>query len=141
MNREHPTDSENDSTEEAVKVNPIKEVYTYDENRKNIFKENIRKDKNLEILNKILDKTELSQEEVVSNVSRLNNVLLSAAKKSFFPKKTLKNPKVGRPRNIKTKNGLTKSVPNIAKSYGNTAEIYLPVHLIETPFISFKGLG
>jgi hypothetical protein len=92
VNREHLTDS-TEAEVEAATVNPIEQFYTYNENRKNIFKENIRKDKNLEILNNILDKTELSQEEVVSSVTCLNNVLLSAAKKSFCPKKILRKTK------------------------------------------------
>ena len=40
----------------TTKVNPNKVHYTFDKKRINIFKENIKIDKNLELLNTILDK-------------------------------------------------------------------------------------
>ena len=65
------TDIENESTKSeinTVKINPI-EVFSYDENRKNIFKENIRKENDFEILNNIIGKTDPNQDEITSSVS------------------------------------------------------------------------
>ena len=87
VNREHKSCDERECT---VRVNRNKDVYTFDKHRVNTFVENMKTDKNLELLNTILDKTEPSQEEVLNSVSCLNEVLLSAAKKSFLPQKKRK---------------------------------------------------
>ena len=52
-----------------VKVNPNKVFCTFDKNRVKIFRENLRIDKNLELLNSILEIREPSQEEVLNSVS------------------------------------------------------------------------
>ena len=67
--------------------------YIFDKNRITIFKENIRTDENLQLLQTILNKVEPSREEVLGSISHLNNVLLNAAKKSFLHRKTLHKTK------------------------------------------------
>ena len=58
--------------------------YTYDSSRRHIFKYNLLTDKNLEILsNNLLNKTEINSDEVDNTISKLNNIILFAARKSF----------------------------------------------------------
>ena len=104
VNREQVSCDESDS---EVTVNPDRESYTFDQNRIDIFKENIRTDGNIETLNTLMNTIDQTQEEVFESVTCLNDILLSAAKKSFLPKKTVKqNIKKARE---KTNYGLTKN--------------------------------
>ena len=71
-----------DKTHEAIKKSKIK--YTYDSSRKHIFEYNLQKDKNLEILsNNFLNKTEIDSDGIDNNIGKLENIILSAARKSF----------------------------------------------------------
>ena len=84
VNRPHASSNESEC---PVKVNPNKVLYTFDKNRINIFKENIKIDKNLELLNTIWDKREPNEQEVFRSISCLNDILVNSAKKSFLPPK------------------------------------------------------
>ena len=83
---------------------------TYDNNRKHIFKENLHKNKNLESLAKILNEPELNKKELDTIISKLNEIILDAAKKSF-PSKRLPNKntnKKNKPKKHKTKKWFNK---------------------------------
>ena len=71
-----------DKNQEAVKHPNFK--YTYDSSRDHIFRYNLLNDKNLEILSQtLLNKTEIDSEEVDNTITKLNNIILCAARKSF----------------------------------------------------------
>ena len=92
INREFIENENTNSQVDTIKINHI-EVFSYDENRKNIFTENIRKEKDFEILNNILGKKDPNKDDMTSSVSHLNNALLNAATKSFIPKKNIRKTK------------------------------------------------
>ena len=98
VNREQAVCDESDS---EVTVTPGRESYIFDQNRIDIFKENIRTDRNLDTLNTLVNTIDPCREEVFQSVTCLSDVLLGAAKKSFLPKKNVKQ-------NRKTRNKKSK---------------------------------
>ena len=92
----------------TVKTKTKEKIYTFDQKQIGIFKENIRTDKNLIKLNTILDKIEPSQDDVLCSISRLNDVLLSAGKRSFLPRNNDKKTKANKPTKHKSKKWFNK---------------------------------
>ena len=58
--------------------------YTYDKKRKHIYEQTLQNDTNIEKLSKFLDKTALNSENIDIPITQLNDILLNAARKSFF---------------------------------------------------------
>ena len=66
--------------------------YTYDTSRKHIFKQNLLNNNNIEILAVSLGQTELDRTDIDNCITKLNEILVTSAKKSFpFKKITTKN--------------------------------------------------
>ena len=87
--QQNSENNENDNSDiNDGKINTVKIRYTYNENRKIIFKENLGKDKNLEIINKILNQSEVDTKQLDKSISQLNEIILNAARKSFPCRKT-----------------------------------------------------
>ena len=85
------------------KINTVKVQYTYDRNRADMFKEYMRKDENLELLINLLSQPDVDQERIDNTISYLNEVISSAAQKSF-PRKKMNNKN----KDKKAKQGKTK---------------------------------
>ena len=88
VNREQITWADDDNLK--ITVTSQRESYTFDHNRIDIFKENIRTDKTLETMNTLLNIADPPNEDIFKSVTCLNDILLNAAKKSFLPKKAKK---------------------------------------------------
>ena len=76
-----------------VSVNPKMDTFVFDPERLDIFKANIRQDENIGILASLVAQNNRpSPEDFLEGVTHINNILISAAKKSFLPKLSRKNP-------------------------------------------------
>ena len=65
-----------------------KTIFTYDKRKREVYEHAIRNDTNFEILKNLLDKKELTNLELNDCVKLVNLILLNAAKKVKFSKKT-----------------------------------------------------
>jgi hypothetical protein len=84
----------------AIHTNVAK--FTYDKNLKDVFEKHILKDENLKKLETDLAETKLySQETIDGNIKDINQIILSAAKKTFRMRRSKKGKKLG---------GLTRAV-------------------------------
>ena len=76
-----------------ISVNPKEETFIFDHDRLDIFKENIRNDERLESLKSLVDQNGTAVPiDFLEGVTQINNILISAAKKSFLPHKSRKGP-------------------------------------------------
>ena len=66
-----------------ITINPQKAKQTYDRSKKHIFQANVLLSENLDPLITLLNKTEISKTDLNLSITRLNEVILDAAKKSF----------------------------------------------------------
>ena len=111
----------NESMDNVDDTNEIKHTthvkLSYDKNKKNVFKENIQNNKHLYPLIKLLDKNELTKNDLNASIFRLNEVILNSAKRSFPIKKihNKNNCKKTRPNKHKTKKWYNKE----CKKYRN----------------------
>ena len=97
------------------KINSVKIQFTYDRNSEKKFKENIQKDKNLELLAKLVNQPELNQNKIDNSISCLNELILNAAKKSFPCKKMPNKNENKKPKQHKTKKWFNKECSKYRK--------------------------
>ena len=79
--------NENDTT-----IQTNKYEYSYDKRKKQIYEQNLAKDRNIDILDTSLRQGEINTETIDKNISDLNEIMMAAARKTF-PLKKIKNSK------------------------------------------------
>ena len=100
INAIKPSSVCDDSSQVNVNTNRVK--LTYDKNKKHIFQGNVLLTENLNPLITLLNKPEKSKEDLDLSITRLNEVIIEAARKSFPCSRKKQNY-------VKRKFGLTKS--------------------------------
>ena len=98
-----------------------KHTYSYDKRKKRIYEQNLEKDKNVDALYTSLIQGEVNIETINKSVSDLNDILITAARKKFTLKKSLKNTKKNITGKKTKKAGSIKNVPRVARYLGSTA--------------------
>ena len=104
----YQTESQNGIPQAAKEgfVHPLTYRYTFDNNRKHIFKHNLLSNRNIDKIGIMLShQTELTTIAIDNCIGILNEVLIASAKKSFAFKKV---PNKIKPRRHKSKNWFTK---------------------------------
>ena len=105
-----------ETPETTIKVNPDEPKLTYDNRRKHIFQANVLTSDKLDTLLTILNKREHSEMDLHLCITRLNDVILDAAKRTFPVKKTPnKIPKRNNTANRKSKAWFSKECMKLRK--------------------------
>ena len=60
--------------------------FKFDKARKHIYEQAIRGDKNVEVLNSLLMQNNINNQVIDQGISKINNILLNAAKRPRSPK-------------------------------------------------------
>ena len=76
------------------KLNVSKFKFIYDKTRKHMYERALREDKGVKELSALLTQTNINSEEIDNGVSKMNAILLNAAKKASFAKRVKNDKKV-----------------------------------------------
>ena len=86
---------------ENININNVREIFTFDPTNEKAFLENIKTSGKTEKLSDYLNHVDINREQIDNSIGMLNDILLSAAKKSLMFKKASKkggkntSPKTG----------------------------------------------
>ena len=83
--------------DETLIISKVK--FKFDKARKHIYEQAMRGDKNVEELNSILMQNNINHEVIDQGISKINNILLNAAKKASFSKRVKNKTKMNRKTN------------------------------------------
>ena len=78
--------------EDKLNVNKFK--FIYDKTRKHMYERALREDKDVKELSALLTQTNINSEKIDNRVSKMNTILLNAAKKASFAKRVKNDNKV-----------------------------------------------
>ena len=85
------------SDDDTATIHPIETKYTYDKNRKEAFENLMLQNENLVKLKESICKGRWdTQERIDDNITQVNNIILSAAKTTFFKTRKTNTKKVGK---------------------------------------------
>ena len=68
-------------------LNANKQTFKFDKTRKNIYEQGLRDDLDVEELRSIIARANMNCEDVGKGISKMNTILLNAAKRPVLPKK------------------------------------------------------